>query len=49
MARILEHTGGNVAEAARLLGVDRKTLYRKKGLLSQDATGVPKWDGNVTN
>ncbi|HEY0788561.1 MAG TPA: sigma 54-interacting transcriptional regulator, partial [Thermoanaerobaculia bacterium] len=49
MARVLERTGGNVTEAARILGVDRKTLYRKKALLSQNATNDPKWDHGVTN
>jgi DNA-binding NtrC family response regulator len=29
IARILEEAHGNKAEAARLLGIDRKTLYRK--------------------
>ncbi|HEU5162220.1 MAG TPA: sigma 54-interacting transcriptional regulator [Thermoanaerobaculia bacterium] len=49
MARVLEHTGGNVTEAARILGVDRKTLYRKKAALSQNATNAPIWDPDVTN
>ena len=29
--RVLEAVGGNKARAARILGVDRKTLYRKLG------------------
>jgi two-component system response regulator HydG len=29
IARVLESTGGNKARAARILGLDRKTLYRK--------------------
>ncbi len=27
--RILEKTGGNKYQAAQVLGIDRKTLYRK--------------------
>ena len=27
--QVLEHCGGNRTEAARVLGLDRKTLYRK--------------------
>ncbi len=49
MVRVLAHTGGNVTEAARILGVDRKTLYRKKELLAQTATDAPKWDPHLTN
>lgn len=30
-AHVLQHTGGNKSEAARLLGVDRKTLYKLLG------------------
>jgi two-component system, NtrC family, response regulator AtoC len=30
-AQVLQHTGGNKSEAARLLGVDRKTLYKLLG------------------
>jgi two-component system response regulator HydG len=34
--RVLEATGGNKAEAARLLGLDRRTLYRKLERLVED-------------
>jgi two-component system response regulator HydG len=30
IAHVLEATGGNQSQAARILGVDRKTLYRKR-------------------
>ena len=29
VAAVLAHTGGNVSQAARLLGIDRVTLYHK--------------------
>jgi DNA-binding NtrC family response regulator len=34
---VLRQTGGNKAEAARILGVDRRTLYRKVADLDADA------------
>jgi DNA-binding NtrC family response regulator len=37
IASILEETGGNKARAARLLGIDRKTLYRKLERYGLDA------------
>lgn len=30
VARVLTETGGNISKAAKILGVDRKTLYRRK-------------------
>jgi Nif-specific regulatory protein len=30
VAKVLVETGGNISKAARILGVDRKTLYRRK-------------------
>jgi two-component system response regulator HydG len=39
VARVIAAAGGNKARAARILGVDRKTLYRKlekHGLLNRD-------------
>ncbi|MBI2882052.1 MAG: sigma-54-dependent Fis family transcriptional regulator [Candidatus Tectomicrobia bacterium] len=29
ITRVLKHTGGQISEAARILGIDRRTLYRK--------------------
>lgn len=49
IARVLEHTGGNMSQAAKILGVNRKTLYRRREELSQDGTSVPDWDTDVTN
>ena len=34
--RILEKTGGNKYQAANILGIDRKTLYRKLGEIEED-------------
>jgi transcriptional regulator of acetoin/glycerol metabolism len=38
ISEVLGHTGGNVSQAARLLGIDRVTLYNKikKFRLSRD-------------
>lgn len=34
--QVLQHAGGNKSEAARLLGVDRKTLYKLLGSAAED-------------
>jgi DNA-binding NtrC family response regulator len=44
VARVLAHTKGNVSKAAKVLGVDRKTLYRMRDVLSQISTDGAKWD-----
>ena len=44
IARVLAHTKGNMSEAAKILGVNRKTLYRRRPNESQKATDGDKWD-----
>jgi transcriptional regulator with GAF, ATPase, and Fis domain len=44
VARVLAFTGGNMSKAAKILGVDRKTLYRMKASLSQIAASGENWD-----
>ena len=44
IARVLAFTKGNMSKAAKILGVDRKTLYRKRDELSQIATDGDNWD-----
>ncbi len=44
VARVLAFTGGNMSQAAKILGVDRKTLYRMRASLSQIATSEENWD-----
>jgi transcriptional regulator with GAF, ATPase, and Fis domain len=44
IAKVLVETKGNISEAARILGLDRKTLYRRRADMSQNDTKVPKWD-----
>jgi transcriptional regulator with PAS, ATPase and Fis domain len=39
MAQALRSTGGNVSVAAKMLGVSRNTIYRKKTLLPADVWG----------
>ncbi len=36
--RILEKNGGNKYQAAQVLGIDRKTLYRKLGEMEKEKT-----------
>ena len=43
IARVLSQTRGNVSKAARILGVDRKTLYRRRDL-PQFVRDDDKWD-----
>jgi len=44
IARVLTQTRGNISKAARILGVDRKTLYRRREDLPPSATDDDKWD-----
>jgi transcriptional regulator of acetoin/glycerol metabolism len=44
VARVLVFTKGNISKAAKILGVDRKTLYRMREVLSQLASSGDKWD-----
>jgi len=44
VAKVLAHTKGNMSAAAKILGVDRKTLYRKRDELSQSDTHDDSWD-----
>src|SRR5205085_10337744 len=44
VARVLAHTKGNISKAAKILGVDRKTLYRMREVLSQISTPGESWD-----
>ena len=44
IARVLAHTRGNMSAAAKILGIDRKTLYRKRIEMSQLDPSVDSWD-----
>jgi transcriptional regulator with PAS, ATPase and Fis domain len=44
IARVLASTKGNISKAAEILGLDRKTLYRRRDALSQNAPVGDKWD-----
>jgi len=44
VARVLAFTGGNMSKAAKILGIDRKTLYRMRAAMSQKAPYGENWD-----
>jgi transcriptional regulator with GAF, ATPase, and Fis domain len=44
IAKVLASTNGNLSKAAKILGVDRKTLYRKREDASHNAPTGDKWD-----
>lgn len=44
IARVLAFTRGNMSAAAKILGIDRKTLYRKREELSHYAPTGDSWD-----
>ncbi|HVS31313.1 MAG TPA: sigma-54-dependent Fis family transcriptional regulator [Thermoanaerobaculia bacterium] len=44
IARVLAGTKGNISAAAKILGIDRKTLYRKREELSHLDTTGESWD-----
>jgi transcriptional regulator with GAF, ATPase, and Fis domain len=44
IARVLAFTKGNVSKAAKILGVDRKTLYKRRDAMSQISPNVEPWN-----
>jgi len=44
IVRVLAFTKGNISKAAKILGVDRKTLYRKRDELSHLSPSADFWD-----
>jgi transcriptional regulator with PAS, ATPase and Fis domain len=44
VARVLVFTKGNISKAAKILGIDRKTLYRMREVLSQITASGERWD-----
>jgi transcriptional regulator with PAS, ATPase and Fis domain len=44
ITRVLAFTKGNISAAAKILGVDRKTLYKRRDALSQISTHGDTWD-----
>jgi two-component system response regulator HydG len=41
---VLEHTGGNHSQAARILGISRRTLHRMEARWRSGSGGPPEWD-----
>jgi two-component system response regulator HydG len=44
VARVLAFTGGNMSKAARILGIDRKTLYRMRASLPPNTPDGESWN-----
>jgi transcriptional regulator with GAF, ATPase, and Fis domain len=44
IARVLQRTAGNISAAAKILGIDRKTLYRRRDELAQNVPDEDFWD-----
>ncbi|HYM60364.1 MAG TPA: sigma 54-interacting transcriptional regulator [Thermoanaerobaculia bacterium] len=44
IARVLAFAKGNVTKASKILGVDRKTISRRRESISQKGTDAPFWD-----
>src|SRR5262245_3825275 len=44
VARVLAHTKGNISKAAKILGVDRKTLRRMREVMDQISPSEESWD-----
>ncbi|HYC61449.1 MAG TPA: sigma-54-dependent Fis family transcriptional regulator [Thermoanaerobaculia bacterium] len=44
VARVLAFTKGNISKAAKILGVDRKTLYKRRDALSRMSPTGDTWD-----
>ncbi len=44
VTRVLAHAKGNISKAAKILGIDRKTLYRMRDVLARFAPTDDKWD-----
>jgi DNA-binding NtrC family response regulator len=43
IARVLAHTKGNLSKAAQILGVDRKTLRRRRPEVGEKSPSGEKW------
>jgi transcriptional regulator with PAS, ATPase and Fis domain len=44
IVRVLAFTKGNMSKAAKILGVDRKTLYKRRDAMSRMSPTGEKWD-----